>query len=439
MTDDHSFIFKIIFVCVLILLNGFFVAIEYALIRIRNSELESLIAKGNTKAILVRSIKQKLDLYISSTQLGITLIGLLLGRIGEDVFSVAIQPLLAPLALSDARQHGISFFVGIVIITYLSVTFGELVPKTLAIHYATRIALTLSEPLQIFYRIFRPFITFFSNSANFVVSLFGITQDKHEMHHTQEELRILISEGAKTGIIDETEHKLMGRIFDFNDKKISDIMIPRNLMCALSVDRTQDKIMDIVLHEGFSRVPVYEGTVDNIIGIIHTKTLLHALYQDDNFSLRPLLKAPYFLPESKHIGEVLADFQKKHVHMGVVVNEYGGVEGIVSVEDILEEIVGELDDEFDTLQETDQYITKYPGKGGDYIINPQIPVEDLNVALGLDLPIDEEAYSTLSGLLQHTLGHIPELNEKIQLFGLNASITKKAGSRIMQVRVSKDG
>lgn len=434
MIELQSTLFEIIIIIAFISMNALFVAMEFSIIRVRNSELESLVEEGSKKAKKVKEIKEHIDWYISATQLGITLANLIIGWMMEGVVTEKIvSPILKYLDLDFPVIRSFSFILGILIITYLAVTIGEIIPKSVAIKYSKNVSLWLSVPLIIFYKIFKPFIWFFNESANGILRLIGIEPvTKDVITHSEEELRFLISEGRKTGVIDSTEHQLIEKIFDFNDKMAKDIMVPRNRMIAIDIDDKREKIIQTIIEEGYSRIPVFKETIDNIIGIIYSKDLISAAEHRELILLQDILRPANFIPETKHIGEILKEFQKKHVHIGVVVNEHGGVEGLITLEDIIEEIVGEIEDEYDV--ET-RNIAK--DKLGIYLVNPDITIEEFNKKFSSDIPENQDEYLTLSGFLQMVTGHIPEIYERIDYKDLIFTIVKKTGNTLLQVKIQR--
>jgi CBS domain containing-hemolysin-like protein len=433
MLEFQTFILELIVIFIFLAINALFVAIEYALIKIRISEIESLILKGKNKAKLVKNLKENIDKYISASQLGITLINLLLGWFGESIFSDYIKHILSYFHINSPLLNTFSIIIGILFITYLTVTFGEIAPKTIAIRYSTKIALNLSLPLKIFYNIFKPFIFLLNKSANIILKILGIESvPVNEIVNSEEEMKLIIEEGRKSGVIDSTEHQLIEKIFDFNDKTARDIMVARNNIVAINIEESRDKIVQTVIEEGYSRIPVYRESMDNIIGIIYTKDLISAAEHREIIVLQDILRPVYFLPETKHIGELLKDFQKKRIHMGIVVNEHGGVEGLVTLEDIIEEIVGEIEDEYDI--ET-RNVEKE--KLGIYLVNPIISIEEFNKKFNIDIPIDNDEYLTLSGFLQKVTGHVPEIYERIDFKGLVFTVMKKIGNKLLQVKIQR--
>lgn len=429
----ETFILEIILIFTFIFINGFFVSFEYALIKIRNSEIETLIQKGNQKAYVLKNLKDNIERYISATQLGITTVNLLLGWIGEDVLSNIFKPFFQHLGFQDTLFQSLTVISGIIIITYLTIVLGELVPKVIAIRYTRQTSLWLSLPIKIFYGIFKPFIWILENSANLFLKIIGVEPvSKTDMVSSEEEIRYLINEGRKTGIIDSTEHQLIEKIFDFNDKSAKDIMVPRNSIVAINILDSRDKIIKTVVEEGFSRIPVFKDSLDNIIGILYSKDLISASEHRDLIVLQDILRTAHFVPETKHIGEILKDFQRKHIHMGIVVDEHGGVEGLITLEDIIEEIVGEIEDEYDVDTKTIER-----DRFGIFLINPVMTIEEFNKKFKTSIPENHDEYLTLSGFLQFVTGHIPEIYERVDYKGLIFIITKKAGNKLLQVKIQR--
>jgi CBS domain containing-hemolysin-like protein len=433
MDDPSSFLFELFIIFALIFFNALFVATEYAIVRVRSSEIEALIRKGNTRVGDVKIIITDLDRYISATQLGITIVNLLLGWLGEDIFVNALGPFFTMIGIEGSLNHTLSVLVGLTIITYLAITIGELAPKAIAIKNYINITLWFAVPLRVFYSIFKPFIWILNKSANLLLKLVGMNPlSKAEQIHSEEEIRYLISEGRKTGVIDSTEHQLIEKIFEFNDKIAEDIMVPRNLMMAINIDDPRDLIIQKVIEDGFSRIPVFKDNVDNIIGIIYSKDLISAAEHKEIILLQDILRPAHFVPGNKQIGELLKEFQRKRIHLAIVVNEHGGVEGLITIEDIIEEIVGEIEDEYDV--ETDKV---QRDKRGLFYVNPNITTKEFNARFRTDIPENDDEYHTLSGFLQTVTGHIPDIYERIDYKGLAFTIMKKSGNRLLQVKIQK--
>ncbi len=433
--EIESLLFEIIVVILIVLANAFFVAAEFAIVKVRSTQIKPLAEKNNKRAKVAVKLITHLDEYLSATQLGITMTSLGLGWIGEPVTARILEPVFRLFGLINPQTiHTLSVSVGFVFLTFLHIIIGELAPKNLAIRYSKASTLFIAIPLNIFHYIFKPFIWALNSAANFILRVFGINPvTETERFHSEEELRILLAEGKQSGAIDSTEHQLIEKIFEFNDKIAREVMVPRNHMIAIDIEDSREKIFQIVTEEGFSRLPVYKDTIDNIIGVIYTKDLISAAEHRELITLADIIRPVTFVSATKQIGDLLKELQKNKVHMAIVVDEYGGVEGIVTMEDIIEEIVGEIQDEYDN--ETQEVISE---KSGVYIVNPMIQIEDFNKRFNSNIPEDPD-YQTLSGFLQKVTGHIPEVYERIDYRGISFTITKKMSNSILQVRVQKLG
>jgi len=427
---EENLLFQGLLIFALILVNAVFVVAEYAIVRVRSSELDALSKRGNLRAKRAKEIIINLNKYISATQLGITFVNLLIGWIGEDIFIRLLLPVFTAININDSVSQTMSVIVGLLIITYFTITIGELAPKAFAIKKYLSASLWISYPLTIFYKIFKPFIWVLEKSASLIIKMMGISSaDKNEVIHTEEEIRQVILEGTKSGVIDKTEQQLIENIFEFNDKQTRDIMVPRNQMIALNIDDSRDTIFRKVTEEGYSRVPVYKDTIDNIIGIIYTKDLVSSAVHMDTIALQDIIRPAYFVSIMKHIGILLKEFQKNKIHMGIVINEYGGVEGLVTMEDIIEEIVGEIMDEYDL--ETSEIIKL---KENQYFIDPIISVKDFNAKFEADIP-EDPYYNSIGGFLCKVTGHIPSLYERIDYKNYTFIIYGKIGNTMKQIKV----
>lgn len=424
--------FELLAVIALVFANAFFVAAEFAIVKVRSAQIQVLAEKQKRAKIAMKLISS-LEEYLSATQLGITMTSLALGWIGEPVTTKLLSPLFSIIGIDNPSTiHIISVIVGFFLITFIHIVLGELAPKSIAIKNAKATTLFVANPLYLFYRVFKPFIRFLNIVANLILKMVGIQPvTESERFHSEEELRMLIAEGRKSGAIDQTEHQLIEKIFEFNDKLASEIMVPRNHMIAIDIEDSREEIFRIVTEEGFSRIPVYKDTIDNIVGIIYSKDLISASEHRELITLNDIIRPAFFTSSTKQIGNLLKEMQRDKVHIAIVVDEYGGVEGLVTIEDIIEEIVGEIQDEYDV-----EPLDVVSEKNGEFIVNPMISIEEFNRKFSSDIPEDID-YQTLSGFLQKASGHIPEVYERIELMGLSFVITKKLGNRIMQVRVQK--
>lgn len=428
-------ILQILFTLFLVLLNGFFVAAEFAIVKVRSSQIELLAKTGSRPAAMAKKILGRLDAYLSATQLGITLASLGLGWIGESVVSQIIINTFGALdiALNPETAHRIALPVSFAVITVLHIVFGELAPKSLAIQRSEATTLAIAFPLQLFYVLFKPAIWVLNGLANMVIRAFGIEPANEQELHSPEEIRYLVDQSGESGGIESTNYEIIRNAFDFSERSVRQIMVPRVRITALNIEQAdEDVVLDKIIDEGFSRVPVYRNSVDNIIGIIYVKDLLLMMRrQKGEVSVKDLMRPAHFVPESKKIIDLLHDFQQQRTHMAVVVNEYGGTEGIVSMEDIVEEIVGEIQDEYDNetpiVEEIDKQNFKVLGGAS---------IADVNEYLPEPIPESKE-YESLAGLLIYHLGRIPNAAEKITIGDYEFTVLTKIRNNIGQVQVSK--
>jgi len=434
MQDIKSIFFDLFLVLIFVSLNALFVAAEFAIVKVRKTEIQPSEIKKDRKAKLAMRLISNLDQYLAATQFGITISSLGLGWIGEPVTARILEPVFQLFNIENERTvHTISLTVGFVFITFMHIIIGELAPKSLAIRHPKATTLFVAIPLNLFYIVFKPAIWALNGTANQILKIVGIQPvSESERTHSEEEIRLLIAEGTKSGEIDKTEQALIENIFEFNDKTAGEVMVPRNSMFAIDVDESREKIIQKVIEEGFSRIPVYKDSIDNIIGIIYSKDIISAAEHRDIIVLQDIIRPAHFIPETKHIGDILKDFQRKHIHLGIVVNEHGGVEGLVTLEDIIEEIVGEIEDEYDT--DSDKVDRD---KKGIYLVNPNITIEEFNKRFNTDIPADSDEYQTLSGFLQTVTGHIPDIYERIDYKAIVMTIMKKSGNKLLQVKVQK--
>jgi CBS domain containing-hemolysin-like protein len=413
--------FSIFITLFLVFLNGFFVAAEFAIVKVRSSQIEVREDINKRIAGTAKSIINNLDGYLAATQLGITLASLGLGFVGENVTSNLLLRLFKSLNLNLAEDtaHHIAIPVAFAIITVLHITFGELAPKSIAIRHPSKTTFAIALPLKLFYVVFRPFIWILNGVANFILKIFGI----HDVHggdiHSEEELKMIISESHEGGAIEETERDLIRNVFDFDDRRVWDIQTLRKNITSIDVSLPLKDAINYSIVEGYSRYPVCDGSLDEITGIIYTKDLMKTMVSDKKpDGIRPLLRKAYFISESKLIKDLLKDFQKKHMQMAIVTNEIGEVSGLVTMEDILEELVGEIQDEYDNEK---PYVER-TGKN-KFIVNAHTNVSDINKYLPFRLE-ESDHYETLSGLISY---HFPqELHEqdKLQLDKYEITILK---------------
>jgi CBS domain containing-hemolysin-like protein len=395
----------------IIAINAFFVAAEFSIIKVRYSQVEADAAAGSKIATLSQGVLDRLDAYLSAAQIGITLASLALGWVGEPIVAEALVWVIQALSLplSEAFAHKIAIPVGFLIITVLHLIFGEAVPKYAAIYYPQELTYECALPLRFFAKMTAPLVWLINSGTWLVLAPFGIKVSSEEDSHTEEELRLLLAESAKSselGSIQKTEHELIERVFGFDERLVRQIMVPRTQMAAVSADSTPDEVLDTVSREGYSRIPVYTGSRDNIVGIVHTKELLRRVLDKQSFSLSSVMRPAYFVPETKKIRVLLRELQSKRMHMAIVVDEFGVTSGLVTLEDIVEELVGEIQDEFD-----DERPAVEARKDGGFIVNAHASILDVNALLPVSLPESGE-YSTVAGFVNVIFSGIPEVGQE---------------------------
>ncbi|MFJ5715071.1 hemolysin family protein [Neobacillus sp. NPDC093127] len=388
-------IFNLVLIAILIALTAFFVASEFAIVKIRSSRIDQLIEEGNSKAVSVKKVISNLDEYLSACQLGITITALGLGWIGEKTIKGLLAPLFVKINIPESATHLLSVGIAFAAITFLHVVVGELAPKTLAIQKAEWITMIVSRPLIFFYKLMYPFIWVLNGSARVVSGIFGLKPvSENEIAHTEEELRIILSESYKSGEINQSEFKYVNKIFEFDNRIAKEIMVPRTEIVSLSKDDSLETFLQVLREEKFTRYPIIDGDKDHIIGLINIKEIMTDLIGKENLSTRnlesytrPIIRVIETIP----IHDLLVKMQKERMHMAILMDEYGGTSGLVTVEDILEEIVGEIRDEFDM----DEVPEVRKMKEHHYIIDSKVLVSEVNDLLGVE--INDEDVDTIGG------------------------------------------
>ena len=422
---------NIIIVFLLVFMNGFFVATEFAMVKVRKSRIETLALEGDRNAKNTLKVVKDLNSYLSACQLGITLASLGLGWVGEPAISKMLMPLLNMFNLSEGAIHSISFVLGFTIITGLHIVLGELTPKSLAIISAEKIAMYTALPLIMFYNVTYPIMWSFNHSTNLILKIFGISQaDEHETAHTDEEIKLLVEDSYKHGLIDKTELTFVDNIFNFSETTAKEIMMPRTDMACIFIEDSFDEIIAYALEEQLTRYPVCRDSKDNVIGFIHIKDLYKQKIDGNNQNIEGIIREIKFVPESTSISELLKAFKIEKTQMSIIIDEYGGTSGLVTIEDILEEIVGELQDEFDDdgkeINNTEE---------GNYIVDGKVIIGDINELL--DIEIDAENIDTIGGWIYSQLDSYPQINEKINYENYEFMILKCDRKRISTVLIKK--
>jgi CBS domain containing-hemolysin-like protein len=424
-------ILNIFWTILLVALNGFFVAAEFAIVKVRASQIELKAKEGHRMALLSKNILNNLNAYLSVCQLGITMASLALGWIGEDVVAEIILKLFNWLNfdLSAETAHNIALPVAFATITILHIVIGEQAPKTIAIQRPESTTLWLAGPLNIFYWTLRPFVWVLNGLSNFILKTIGVEPMGGAEVHSPEELRMMVEEGKKSGVIEARKYEIIRNAFDFAERTARQAMVPRTHVFGINKSAPVNQMVEKVIENGYSRVPVYDGTIDHIVGIIFTKDLLQKLKVGAEFSIEDIIRPAHYIASNKKLIDIMRDFQKQHIQFAIVVDEFGGTEGVITMEDILEELVGEIQDEYDVetplVEKTDDRKFRVQG---------QVTLVGLNEKLPRPLP-ENEIYVTLAGMLIDIVGRIPNVGESIRFDDYIFTVVKRIKNQIILVDI----
>jgi putative hemolysin len=407
----------------LIVLNGFFVAAEYGLVTARRTRIMELEHQGNRRARSVLMITSDPPRFIAAMQLGVTVTSLAIGAVGEPLFAHLFDPIMAT---------ALAVILALLVITYMHVVIGELVPKGIALGNSDRTALIVSPFVRAFFVALAPLIWLLERSTELVLRAFGLDPPGEEREaHSEAELRMLLSSSAEQGEIEEGEQEMLYKVFDFADKEVADVMVPRPEVVAISIALPAEEALQAVLVSPYTRYPVYRGSLDEIVGVLHIRDLIEALYERGirSVELEDLVRPAYMVPETKDLAALLTEFRRTNQHMAIVIDEYGSMEGIATLEDLLEEIVGEIEDEFDLPDETVERIDESTVRiGGTF------PIDDFNEEFGVDLP--QEDYHTVAGFVFGQLGRAAAPGDEVAHDGATFRVDSVEGQRIDRLTVT---
>lgn len=424
---------QVALVLFLVFANGFFVAAEFSLVTIRRSRIEEMVNEGHGGARRVEGVLKDLDTVISSTQLGITMASLALGWTAEPFLSHLIEPWLAflPAGAVFPTARSISAALAFAVITYLHIVLGELAPKSLALQRAERVALTVAAPMILFTRLFQPFIRLLNGSGNLFLRILGVHGgSESESVHSREELLIILNKSEERGVLQKQETEIIERVFDFGSLIVRQVMVPRTEMVCIPLDATLDETLSIVTKASHTNFPVYKEDADDIVGMVRGKDLLAVLYdRNQEWNLKSVMRAPVVVPEMIHIDDLLAQFRRNKTHMAIVVDEFGGTAGLVTIQDVLEEIVGDVSE---TLDEDEVDIALQDD--GSVLINGKMPLTDLNARFGLDL--EDPHHVTLGGLVFDEIGRRPRIGDDVEAEGVHFRVEALDGLRVALVRMT---
>jgi len=430
-------VLKLALVLLLVLANGYFVAAEFAVVSVRRSRIAGLVAQGNKRAQAVMRVLEDVTSFISAVQFGITVASLVLGWLGEATIANLILPVLEKIMPGKASAvisaHAIATAVALAIVTYLHLLLGEFVPKALALQRAERVALAVARPIEIFYRIFKAPILLINKSGLLSIRLFGLSgPSEHGAAHSEEELRHLIALSHKSGHLIEDERQLINNVFDFTEATVESVMVPRTEIEALDAELSPAEMLDVFEQTRYSRMPIYRDSLDNIIGIVLQKDLSRVVRRGSAVGLEEFVRSPVFIPTNVKLNDALRMLRRSSEHMALVVDEHGGIEGLVTLEDLLEEIVGDIRDEHD--EAVARQIVEQPD--GAYNVRGSLSIRDANKLLNLNLP-ESDAYHTIAGFMMERAGRLLKRGESVDYNGLKLTVRSTARNRIVETRIER--
>ena len=422
-------------IVMLVLLNGVFVAAEIALVSLRPSRVEQMLDEGRRGAQRVRRLTSDPGRFLAVVQLAVTFIGFLASAFAGVSLASSLTDLLIDLGVSTSYAGAVGLLVVTILLSLFTIVFGELVPKTLALAHPEAFALGLARPVDIIGRIFRPIVALLTATTRTISRAFGADVTT-EAQITAEELRLIVERGGEQGILEAEEEQMINAVIELGDRRLHEVMVPRIAIVALPASSSFDEVVDLIIEEGHSRLPVYETSVDEVVGILYAKDLLPFLKSnaDSRPNLRSLLRTPVFVPESMTIDDLLHEFQRRKVHIAIVLDEYGGTAGLVTIEDLLEEIVGEIQDEYDVeeplVEKLDDHSARVDGRSS---VDDLLDLWDLKLQLE-----DEDEYDTVGGLVYHRIGGIPQPGDEVHLDGLRLTVETTDGRRVGKVLVVRE-
>jgi putative hemolysin len=423
---------EVLLIAILILLNGYLAGTEIAVVTARKSHIKQMAETGKKNAKTLLKLKEEPDRFLATIQIGITTVGVLASAIGGAVSVKVLEPLIkeVPIKAISFASGPIAIGIVVVIITYFSVIFGELVPKSAALMHPETIGLWTARTIDTFSKIASIFVKILTFSTAVVLSPFGTKLFSERAYITEEEVKMLIKEGGKHGVFEPMEEKIIQSVFEFTDMSVKEVMVPDTQMVAIQIDKSTPEILTLIVEEQFSRYPVFGKELNDIRGILYTRDFLTSLAKTGQVYIRKIIKPPFFIPETMKISLLLREMQKKRIHMALAVDEYGGVSGLVTIEDLIEEIVGEIRDEYDTESPVIQL------SDGTMLIDASISLNDLKEDYHIQLPESSE-YESLGGFLMTTLQKIPQSGDMVEIEGNRIKIIEMVGQRISKVKLEK--
>ena len=422
-------------VAFLILANGFFAGSELAIISARKSRIAQLVSSGDPNAKIVESLQDDPHRFLATVQVGVTIVGTMASAVGGAAAIQYLKPLLlaAPFEFVRHAAEPIAITVVVVVISYFTLIFGELVPKTVGLQYADTMALRVARTIRFLARVGSVAVSFLTMSNRAVLYLLGIKTEGGQAFVTREEVQHIVQEGHETGVFSAAEREFIENIFDFTHTSVREVMVPRTRIVGLDLEASREEMLQTVVENMYSRYPVYRDSIENITGFIHGKDFLGRMVREPDFAIESIIRPPFFVPEAKKVNDLLKEMQRKRIHMAMVVDEYGGIGGLVTTEDLLEELVGEIEDEHDVGEP--KRIQRLAD--GSMLVDAAISLSDLSDILDIkreeDLP-----YDTLAGLILDRLGRFPEKGESLELDGFLMVCDEVTKTAILKVRIVKN-
>ncbi len=413
---------ELVAVAALVLLNGFFVAAEYALVTVRRTRLQEMVGEGNRRAKQVLGLTAVPPRFIAAMQLGVTVTSLAIGALGEQALTALFDPVMATV---------LAVALSLLLLTFFHVVVGELVPKGISLGHSERTALLVAPPVRLFFFVFKPLIWFLQRSSEVTLRLLGLEPPGADgAVYSEAELKLLLERSTVEGELEEEEQEMLYKVFDFADKEAADVMVPRPEVAVVAADMPPEECLSKVLDSPYTRFPVYRETPEHIVGVLHLRDLLNAMNDRGiaDVQIEEILRPPYIVPETKDIAALLTEFRRTNQHMAIVVDEYGDMEGIVTLEDVIEEIVGEIEDEFDLPDESIEKLDD-----GRIRIDGTFPIDDFNEQFGSELPIED--YHTMGGYVFGLLGRAPLAGDQLEDGRLRFTVIDLEGSRIDRLEI----
>ena len=430
--DNSELPRSILIILALLVGNAFFAAAEIAMVTVRRTRIKQLVEEGDQRAKVVQGLLEHPTHWMATVQIGVTLVGLFAAAVGAIGISepLAVFFRKSHVAILAHNAQGLAVIAITLMIGYLTLVLGEIAPKSFAMQHAERLSLMVGGILRFVSWLLAPAVHLVSFSSDLLLKPFGARARFTAPILTEEELKMLVQAGEDEGVLEEEEKEMIHSIFEFTDTTVKKVMVPRIDMKCIEVGDSIDELLDLILECGHTRIPVYEETVDRILGVVHAKDLLNAVRRGkDSFSIRDVMRPAYFIPEGKMVDELLGEFKLSKIQMAIVRDEYGGTDGLVTIEDLLEEIVGEIQDEYDVEQPLIQKLDETTA-----VISARLNIDDLNEELGLQIP-EEDEYETVGGFVFGLFGRQPEAGESVSHENVDFTVEAVEGGRIQTIRV----